>query len=412
MNIEKPESIGPHQSEKTKTPENIAFSDTIIDKVFDKVGKAPHEGYFRDPERLLHRFDHALEKSPREIIKNFNQQLISSDFFYRNQNTSQTKHFFRDLEQNISQLAKNNLVGDDTIKLFLNPKILNSRNYTYDISQYENIQKDESRQTTPSSELWYNDALLNIRYSHRTKELADGYANRNGDVSYQSFPFIYDPNQPISHDYIHINSRRPHNNQRALRCYISPDMTKDPSSVVYSWGKSVNNSPLQDSLYYKFISKLNSGKIQRTDSIVIYKTEDIDNEQFKELLQSFQTQCDEISPELLPADDYKMPATTLKIANGLSVSAEPTYINKLMRYTGHENGRHSWNTFVDKMISLSLTLASRRLKFTPESFQSLELETETKKVFREFMLLSKIDPDTMLPADFHKAYPSWLDLDD
>ena len=119
-----------------------------------------------------------------------------------------------------------------------------------------------------------------------------------------------------------------------------------------------------------------------------------------------------MSPDLLPSDDRKMPAVTQKIANGISISGEPGYVNDYLRYTDHKEGKHSWTTFVDKMAILSTSVAANRLGVRPDSLDVPGLEEETKKVFREFMLLSKINPDTMLPEEYGSNRPSWANLED
>lgn len=154
----------------------------------------------------------------------------------------------------------------------------------------------------------------------------------------------------------------------------------------------------------------NSGR-QRPDDIVIYKTDNIDNDQFKALLQDFQKRCNEMAPDILPSDDKKMPATTQKIANGISIAGEPSYVNDYLRYTDHKGGKHSWTTFVDKMAILSTSIAANRLGIKPDSADAPGLQDEIKKVFREFMLLSKINPDTMLPEEYGDKLPSWANLD-
>lgn len=66
---------------------------------------------------------------------------------------------------------------------------------------------------------------------------------------------------------------------------------------------------------------------------------------------------------------------------------------------------------MDKMAILSTSIAANRLGIRPDSIDAPGLQDETKKVFREFMLLSKINPDTMLPAEYGDKLPSWANLD-
>lgn len=249
--------------------------------------------------------------------------------------------------------------------------------------------------------------------------VADSLSKNVGDVAYQSDDpdsnTTYDPSRPIvAGQFIHVNSKKPRE-KGGLRCYITPDKTADPSAVLYAWNESFQNSPLKDSLYFKFATSMKNykdGQAQRPDDIVIYKTDNIDDEQFKILLQDFQKRCNEMSPDLLPSDDKKMPATTQKIANGISIAGEPGYVNDYLRYTDHKEGKHSWTTYLDRMAILSTSIAANRLGVRPDSADVPGLQDETKKVFREFMLLSKINPDTMLPEEYGDKRPSWANLND
>ncbi|MCR5700434.1 MAG: hypothetical protein K6G49_03370 [Candidatus Saccharibacteria bacterium] len=393
-----------------ESPEPFPKSDEIVDRIFDRTGRGHREGYFGDPNRLAHRFDQALQRSPREVIQGFRQQIQDYEVNVDDEHAQAAEQLFRDTEQNVKRLIREHLVGGDTVKAFLTPDFLDQR---YGISEYNTIQKDESRRKANPEEVWADSLQISNRYQFRTKELADSYVRRGGDVIYQGHD-PYNPDDPIMSNFIHVNANKPRDNKNMLRCYISPDMTKDPSAVIYAWNECINESPLRDELYYKFNTKLNPERnaSQRPDSIVIYKTENIDDGQFRELLQNFQDKCNGMSPDLLSADDSKMPAATQKIANGISISAEPDYINNYLRYTGKKAGKHSWTTFVDKMTSMSLTVAANRLGVTPESLDTPGLEEETKQVFREFMLLSKINPNTMLPMEFGDDLPSWTNLKD
>lgn len=383
-----------------------SISDKIVERIFDKVGRDEKGGYFKDPDQLLHRFDDTLNQSPKEVIERFKRQIHDYQSSHNEKYAKRAEQLFRDTEQNVKKLASEHLVGDDTIKVFLTSDYLDQR---YGISEYSTIQEDDSRK---KAEVWHNKDLAANRFQFFTKELADSYAERDGDVMYQGND-PYSPDKTLRSDFIHINSQRPRSNKNMLRCYISPDMTKDPAAVIYAWKECINESPLRDELYFKFNTRLNPDKkaAERPDSIVIYKTEDINDDQFKELLQSFQAKCNELSPDLLPEDESRMPTATRKIANGISISAEPDYINDYLRFTDKKDGKHSWTTFVDKITSMSLTIAANRLGVVPDSINVPGLEDETKKVFREFMLLSKINPDTMLQVEFGDNLPAWANLE-
>lgn len=399
----------------SSTPEHSNESDKTIDNLFDRLGHGVGEGYFEDPDKLLALTQDALSRTPQQVIDNFKTQVEN----YKSRSTEnyqiRATTFYEQTKDNVRSLVRQQLVDNDTIKVFLNPDFVSYAGRGRMMSEYNAIQSDYSRR---EEESWMDGTQTYQRYMMRTKLVADSLSQNVGDVAYQKeisdIDTTYDPNKPIiPGDFIHVNSNKSRE-KGGLRCYISPDKTADPSAVLYAWNESFQASPLKDSLYFKFATSMNSykdGGKQRPDDIVIYKTDNIDDEQFKELLQDFQKRCNEMSPDLLPSDSKKMPATTQKIANGISIAGEPSYINDYLRYTDHKEGKHSWTTFVDKMAILSTSIAANRLGIRPDSIDTPGLQDETKKVFREFMLLSKINPDTMLPVEYGDKFPSWANLD-
>ncbi len=404
------------ESSKTSSnPEQLNGSDKTIDKLFDRIGREAGEGYFNDPDELLNLTQDALSMTPQQSISNFKAQVEA----YKARSTDSYKiraaTFYEQTRDNVQRLARENLVGDDTIKVFLNPDYISEMGRGRMFTKYNAIQSDFSRREEDS---WLTGPQTYQRYRTQAKMMADSFAENGGDVAYQKEvddgDAAYSPDGPFyPGHFIHVNSNKPRD-KGGLRCYISTDKTTDPGAVLYAWKESVQKSPLKDSLYFKFATSMdnykNGGK-QRPDDIVIYKTDNIDDNQFRELLQDFQKRCNEMSPDLLPSDDKKMPATTQKIANGISISGEPGYVNDYLRYTDHKEGKHSWTTFVDKMAILSISVAANRLGIKPDSLDVPGLEEETKKVFREFMLLSKINPDTMLPVEYGDSKPSWANLE-
>ena len=392
-------------------------SDKTIDNLFDRIGRSAGEGYFEKPDKLLTLTQDAISQTPQQAIDNFKSQV--DEYKARSTKNYQIRAaaFYEQTKENVQRLAKSHQVGNDTIKVFLNPDFISSVGRCRMMSEYNAIQSDYSRREESS---WMDAAKTFQRYQIQAKSVADSLLKNIGDVAYQKeedIPGIdatYNPNKPmIVGTFIHVNSNKPRE-EGGLRCYITSDKTTDPGAVLYAWNESFQASPLKDSLYFKFATSMhsykNDGK-QRPDDIVIYKTDNIDDEQFKALLQDFQKRCNEMSPDILPSDEKKMPATTQKIANGISIAGEPGYVNNYLRYTDHKDGKLSWTEFVDRMALLSTSIAANRLGVRPDSADVPGLQDETKKVFREFMLLSKINPDTMLPEEYGDKRPSWANLD-
>ena len=392
-------------------------SDAVLDRLFDKIGCDKSEGYFERPEDLADFTHNAINRTYEEAVHNFTEQVEE----YR-ANPHRTKEykklaedFYKEIGNNVQDLRRKGLVGDDAINVFLDQNCVSNLRGVR-IEQYDSIQADYSRKEgnnllTGEETYW--------KYIKSGKDLANYFAENNGDIAYQSEwsgegRNYYTPeSEYYGGTFMHVNAEKPREGEE-LRCYISADKTKDPSLVLDAWRESMENSPLKDQLYFKFLTTINpkDEQVQRPDDIVIYKYDNIDDQAFKELLQDFQKRCNDVSPDLLANDDAKMPVTTEKIANGISISAEPVFVNKMLRYTDHKDGKHSWTTFIDKMSYLSISVAANRLGVRPDSFDEPGLRDETKKVFREFMLLSKINPDTMLPMEYGNELPEWAKLNE
>lgn len=396
-------------------PEQLNESDKTIDNLFDRLGRGVGEGYFSDPDKLLNLTKDAIAKTPKEAIAGFRTEINAYKARSTENYQARAESFLEDTRDNIRNLTKDGLVGGDVVKVFLDPQFISRSGRGMLMNEYNAIQTDYSRREENS---WMDKLQTFERSKMRAQLVADSLFENVGDVSYQAevsgIDTTYDPNKGIiTGDFIHVNSKKPRE-KGGIRCYITADKTKDPSAVLYAWNESFQASPLKDSLYFKFATPSENmlNNKSRPDDIVIYKTDNIDDGQFKKLLQDFQKRCNEMSPDILPSDGKKMPATTQKIANGISIAGEPGYVNDYLRYTDHKEGKHSWTTFVDKMAILSTSIAANRLGVRPDSADVPGLQDETKKVFREFMLLSKINPDTMLPAEYGDKRPSWANLDD
>lgn len=159
---------------------------------------------------------------------------------------------FERTRDNVQNLVRNHRVGDDTVKVFLDPDFVSSTGRGRIFSEYNKIQSDYSRR---DEEAQLDPVQTYQRYYTRAKLVADDLKENVGDVSYQKEvdeDSTYYPEKPlVSGQFIHVNSQKPQENG-GLRCYITADKNVDPSAVLYAWNKSFQNSPLKYSLYFKF----------------------------------------------------------------------------------------------------------------------------------------------------------------
>lgn len=397
-------------SETNTNPEELLkpknLSDKVVDNVLDKVVNVPGNMYINNI------VGHSSTEKTSEMQTATNRTKDEAKHFFanllsRSKDKNKAQRVYSDVLDNIRSLSKNKLVGDDTIKFFLS----NHLNRALRDSEYENIQLNDARKFG-NNELSFIETIRKMYIE--TEEIGDEQLKKNGSIFWQGAHETYNHDVLANPgNFLHVNAHHM-DHESSIRCYISPDVTKRPDLVLKTWWKSLQNSPLKDKLYFKFCTDFDGNKDgdQRTDTIVIYKDNQIDDKEFKTLLQDFQQRCNEQSPDLLARDERQMPAAANRIADGISISAEPDYVNDILKAEDVFGPyKHSWTTFVDRMMSSSITLANIRLggKEDPKSMTPA-LRKETKKVFRELMLLSKINPDTMMPESYGDSLPSWANL--
>ncbi|MDO5451530.1 MAG: hypothetical protein Q4F56_00360, partial [Candidatus Saccharibacteria bacterium] len=223
-------------SESSSNPEQLNGSDKTIDRLFDRIGRGAGEGYFKYPDKLLSLTQDALSMTPQQSISNFKAQVEA----YKARSTDSYKirasTFYEQTRDNVQRLARENLVGNDTIKVFLNPDYISEMGRGRMFTEYNAIQSDFSRREEDS---WLTGSQTYQRYQIQAKMMADSFAENGGDVAYQKEvdeqDATYSPDGPFyPGQFIHVNSNKPRE-KGGLRCYISTDKTTDPGAVLYAW---------------------------------------------------------------------------------------------------------------------------------------------------------------------------------
>lgn len=209
---------------------------------------------------------------------------------------------------------------------------------------------------------------------------------------------IFDPNniyEQESGGFLHINSGlvTGENSQEPIeRLYISAKPDGDPGEVIKIWTEMLDDLGLKDSVYFKV--PINSG--QRYESIVMYRLEGMNDEEFGRLIEEFTKRCPR---ELL--DPEPMP-TGMELVPGIFTAPEPSQMKRLLRYaTRTESGyfkQVSYNSLISSLTVFAMNLATSELrdkgidesKVTPK-----QLAGTAERYFEELVLLSGIDPETM-----------------
>lgn len=409
------------EQEKAKEP----VSDRILDNVYDRICAEPDANYFKDKEhreKLLQRF------RERYLVQDDTLKKLSDRFKLRMRQRPEKREYIQEtwdkLMGNVVSNTREGTVHQDVDEIFLSPNFL-ARDYgpLRSLSNYATLQRDNSR---AEGENWYDAKETAVRYYKGARRLANFAAKNNGDIFYQEASrFRFNEPGARGQNFLRVNEHQPHLGSYgdSLRCYITADKTKDPGQVFDAWRESLENSPLRDNLFYKFVNRIpakdyclkDDMKIIRYDDIVVYKYDNIDDGQFRALLLEFLERCNDKSPELLAADAKKMPATTIKIADGLSVSGNPILMNDYLRvvlgdYSDVSESLSSWTSFVDRMSTLSALVAASRTATDTTRLDANKLRNPAKNVFREFLLLSNINPETMMDKKYGDELPSWTKI--
>ena len=123
-------------SEVMDDSEKLNASDKTIDNLFDKVGREAGKGYFEKPDVVFDLAKDALSLTPQQAISNFKGQVEA----YRNRSTESYRQraaiFYEQTRDNVQKLAREHSVGNDTIKVFLDPNYISEKGRGMILSEY------------------------------------------------------------------------------------------------------------------------------------------------------------------------------------------------------------------------------------------------------------------------------------
>ncbi|MCR5572462.1 MAG: hypothetical protein K6F57_01665, partial [Candidatus Saccharibacteria bacterium] len=213
--------------------------------------------------------------------------------------------------------------------------------------------------------------------------------------------------------FIHFNDRK-QGSGVDMRCYITLNPDKKDQALK-AWYESVAESGAKDSLYYKV-----GIQDEHIDDIVINRSNAVADDALKKALELFSERS---AADGLVADDETIP-TGRKIAAGIAIAPETKYANKYLKAT--EARKYSYNQFIARMMELSACIATTRMengqiRYAKDydgvrtgkmhSTKNRDFRREMRGAFREFMMLAKINPDTMLPVEYGDSLPKWAQLE-
>jgi len=371
----KSEQISPQNDSFETEDEKEAYenSGAVFDRIYNRLKEdnKNNSTFVKYIARQFH--DHYKkigDKEGKDLVEDLRQKANTYKVF--NPDAEElADQVFEDFRLNTLNLVQSKEVSLITAKMFLaNFDNLNEMSDWNGF--YESLVKT-SDLSSPEED---------ARYQDTAKKVFDKYPDNKKSQQGNSF--------------YHFNGDSQRAGNSDIRLYICADVTKSPTDVVGYWWQALRETGLKDKLYFKVPTKINKGGKSRLDSIVIFPTKNISDEEIKSAIKAFSEKCPK---ELLNADG--MPAA-IKIEDGISIAAEPKYLNNLMKITYEQHyrnaGKLSYNSFVAGLTQLSLELAyGKSEKDGSPATKPKELRDSAKKYFEQLLKLSNINTETMMP---------------
>lgn len=205
----------------------------------------------------------------------------------------------------------------------------------------------------------------------------------------------------------HFNRKGNEDVEAKNRVYLSADLAGSPEKLVGAWKAALMETGLQNKIYFKLTGQLS----QRYETIIVYQTEDITDDEFGKVMEAFQRLCPE------DARAKKDMPSSAPITRGISYAPEPRNLNELframdLRASEHDDApmRISYNQVIAGFTRLSFELAykdfvaSRTEKPNPR-----DLKDGARKYFEQMVKLAGINPETMVPNAQGGKLPAWAE---
>lgn len=282
---------------------------------------------------------------------------------------------FQNLTGHINGLVKRGEVDPLVAKVFLrslpNFKFIGQTNYNDIVRHQEPATGEVLREKNPA-------------YVQETRALWDSYGDESKEE--QSGAVLHF-NKNVSGGVRH-------------RIYISAALDKAPDRVVRAWRDSLEATGMRDRIYFK----IPEGLSNRSETIIVYPTEGITDEDIGKLMTDFTGRCD---PNLLATAGIP---TAIPVERGFGIAPEPGNVNRLIRYMGLSDRNVSYNQLVTAMTQLSFELAYEEqrkvdptLPVTPKS-----LQPQARGYFTQMIKLCGLNPATMMPNAQGGELPAWV----
>lgn len=248
---------------------------------------------------------------------------------------------------------------------------------------------------------YYNDIVRNPEKS--TDETQEKY-----HAAVEDLYSMYGEDKIIEQGgFYHFNRKDNEDVEVKNRVYLSADLAGSPEKLVGAWKSALTETGLRDKIYFKLAEQL----VQRYETIIVYQTDDVSDEEIGKVMEAFQRLC---------PDDARakrdMPSS-VSITRGISYAPEPKNLNELFRAMDLRESEHddapmviSYNQMIAGFTRLSFELAYKDFSSSrTEEPNPKDLKDAAGKYFEQMVKLAGINPETMVPNAQGGKLPAWAE---
>ncbi|MBA3679003.1 hypothetical protein H0W80_02315 [Candidatus Saccharibacteria bacterium] len=295
------------------------------------------------------------------------------------------KQELADMVHRVEDLQQNGLVRPETTDVFvgyLADGMANSGFSVYYTTMYGSNTEAKEQLSKPEGEVKYRQETEKQKVFVRDKLIAQARnPNLNG--------FVYF-NQPTQAELNSIKDR----------IYIALDPLGEPTEGLKAWWQAIEVAGLQDELCFKLFP--GSTKL---DTIVVYVSENINQEKLSLALETFQRIC---PPSALAPNATD---TGVDLGRGMSYGAEIQELVGIHQLL-NSGEKISFGQLLAGLTPLAMQLGYKKCfnasqQTTEKRISLKDVASEAKQYLRELLICVDINPDTMVLNSRGGELPDW-----